>query len=417
MPLFNYYKVYGLIVLVTATFAVTVAVPFTMTAATAAFAVTVAMSFTMSAATAAFAVTVTMSFTMSAATAAFAVTVAVPFTMSAATAAFAVTMTMSFAMTAAATAFAVTVTMSFTMTAAATAFAVTVAMFFAMTAAAAAFAAIVATAAAALAAHHVDQTLYFRIGSIAHLHHVSLEMQVLTGQRVIQVNNHFVGLYFEHNALKTITVAVHQGQHGTGIYHIFVKMSVHAEHLFVKLYHVFIHVRAVSIVYFQLKVKSIAGSQCADFLFKRVERHTHAGDKLERMLSRSFLYQFVNTFFVVAIEFVCHGDILVGSLFHCVCIVCFLNFPSNLQGMPDRSDNSDLSDRSGRSDWGKRRNLPNKPPILMRHVQASSSPSSSRSITKASLRSSMWAYISRRVRTTRNPLFSDTLNVIVISSF
>ena len=249
--------------------------------------------------------------------AAFAVTVTMTLAMTAAAATFAVTMTMTLAMTTAATAFAVTVTMTLAMTAAAATFAMTVT--FAMTTAATAFAfaaTVLAATAAALAAHHVNQSLDFIVSSVAHHHHFALEVQILASQRMVQVNDHRVVLHLKHQALKAVAIAVNERKHGTGVNHFLVEVTVDAENLFVEFKHMFLLVRAVSIVNLQHEVESLASLQFVYFCFKSIKRHTHTGDKLERVFSRSFFYEFVNTFFVIGVQFVSHRNILVWSLFH-----------------------------------------------------------------------------------------------------
>lgn len=249
--------------------------------------------------------------------AAFAVTVTMTLAMTAAAATFAVTMTMTLAMTTAAATFAVTVTMTLAMTAAATTFAVTVTL--AMTTAATAFAfaaAVLAATAAALAAHHVNQSLDFIVSSVAHHHHFALEVQILASQRMVQVYDHRVVLHLKHQALEAVAIAVNERKHGTGINHFLVEVTVDAENLFVEFKHMFLLVRAVSIVNLQHEVESLASLQFVYFCFKSIKRHTHTGDKLERVFSRSFFYEFVNTFFVIGVQFVSHRNILVWSLFH-----------------------------------------------------------------------------------------------------
>ena len=249
--------------------------------------------------------------------AAFAVTVTMTLAMTAAAATFAVTMAMTLAMTTAAATFAVTVTMTLAMTAAAATFAVTVTL--AMTTAATAFAfaaAVLAATAAALAAHHVNQSLDFIVSSVAHHHHFALEVQILASQRMVQVYDHRVVLHLKHQALEAVAIAVNERKHSTGVNHFLVEVTVDAENLFVEFKHMFLLVRAVSIVNLQHEVESLASLQFVYFCFKSIKRHTHTGDKLERVFSRSFFYEFVNTFFVIGVQFVSHRNILVWSLFH-----------------------------------------------------------------------------------------------------
>ena len=72
-----------------------------------------------------------------------------------------------------------------------------------------------------------------------------------------------------------------------------------------------LHVRAVCLLDREREVELVAGGEAAHFFLKGIERETHAGDELEGVVFRGFLYKFVNAFGVVGKKFVCHGDILV----------------------------------------------------------------------------------------------------------
>ena len=193
----------------------------------------------------------------------------------------------------------------------AVAFVLVVAMAFAVMVVVTFVAATVAAAAATLAAHHVEHALNLVSGGLACRHHFAAEVQGLAGKGMVEVDSYGVFLYFGHEALETVAVGIDEGQHGTGIYALFIETAVDAEHAFVEFHHVLLHVWAVSLLNGKREVELIAGGEAAHFFLKGIEREAHAGDELEGMVFRRFLYEFVNAFGVVGKKFVCHGDILV----------------------------------------------------------------------------------------------------------
>ena len=182
----------------------------------------------------------------------------------------------------------------------AVAFMLVVAMAFAVMVVVAVVAATVAAAAATLAAHHVEHALYLFSGGLACRDYLAAKVQGLA-----------VFLHLGHQTLETVAVGIDQGQHGAGIDALFIETAVNAEHAFIEFHHVLLHVRAVSLLDREREVELVAGGKAAHFLLKGIERETHAGDELEGVVFRGFLYKFVNAFGVVGKEFVCHGDILV----------------------------------------------------------------------------------------------------------
>lgn len=193
----------------------------------------------------------------------------------------------------------------------AVAFMLVVAMAFAVMVVVAVVAATVAAAAATLAAHHVEHALYLFCRSLACRDYFAAKVKGLAGKGMVEVNRNGVFLHFCHEALETVAVGIDEGQHGTGINALFIETAVDAEHAFVEFHHVLLHVRAVSLLDREREVKLVAGGEAAHFFLKGIERKAHAGDELEGVVFRGFLYEFVNAFGVVGKEFVCHGDILV----------------------------------------------------------------------------------------------------------
>lgn len=191
------------------------------------------------------------------------------------------------------------------------AFMLVVAMAFAVMVVVAVVATTVAAATATLAAHHVEHALYLFCRGLACRDYFAAKVQGLAGKGMVEVYRHCAFLHLGHEALKTVAVGIDQGQHGTGIYALFIETAVNAEHAFVEFHHVLLHVRAVSLLNRNREVKLVAGGEAAHFFLKGIERKAHAGDELEGVVFRGFLYKFVNAFGVVGKKFVCHGDILV----------------------------------------------------------------------------------------------------------
>ena len=185
------------------------------------------------------------------------------------------------------------------------------AMAFAVMVVVAVVAATLAAAAATLAAHHVEHALYLFSGGLACRDYFAAKVQGLAGKGMVEVNRNGVFLHLGHEALETVAVGIDEGQHGTGINALFIETAVDAEHAFIEIHHVLLHVRTVSLLNRKREVELVAGGEAAHFFLKGIERKAHAGDELEGVVFRGFLYKFVNAFGVVGKEFVCHGDILV----------------------------------------------------------------------------------------------------------
>lgn len=92
--------------------------------------------------------------------------------------------------------------------------------------------AVSATAAAAttasLTAQAVDHGLYLVVGCLAAFEHTALELQRLTGQRVVQVHLHLVVADVEHAPEKAVAVGILQRNYCILEYMLVVKMAVDA---------------------------------------------------------------------------------------------------------------------------------------------------------------------------------------------
>lgn len=221
---------------------------------------------------------------------------------------FAVTMAMT-----AAAAFAFAVTMSVT-TAATFAFAVAVTTAAAFTVFMVAVS--TASAAATFAAQHLDELLEFFIGGVAHGGYLTLEVERLASQGMVEVDHHSRVFYFEHQTVETVAVGVHQGENGTRVNGLLVEFAVDVEGLLREFEHVLLLIWSVGFLYAQREVEFIAFVEGGNVLLESIEGYAHAGDEVEGMFGSGLFHEFVDAFGVVGVEFVCHVDILVGSLFH-----------------------------------------------------------------------------------------------------
>lgn len=221
---------------------------------------------------------------------------------------FAVTMVMT-----AAAAFAFAVTMS---VATAATFAFAVAVTTAATFSVFMIAVSTASAAATFAAQHLDELLELFIGGVAHGGHLTLEVERLASQGMVEVDHHSRVFYFEHQTIETVAVSVHQGENGTRVNGLLVEFAVDVEGLLREFEHVLLLIWSVGFLYAQREVEFIAFVEGGNVLLESIEGYAHAGDEVEGMFGSGLFHEFVDAFGVVGVEFVCHVDILVGSLFH-----------------------------------------------------------------------------------------------------
>ena len=176
--------------------------------------------------------------------------------------------------------------------------------------------AVVVTTTATFARHHVDHTLNFFGRRVAGCHYLTHIVQVATGQGVVQIEFNGAFLHIEHQSLEAHSLLVHEGQNGAGINLRFVETSVHVEHLFRYLDHVFFLIGAESLFHAQREVETVAFVEICHLRFESGEGGRKTGDELERMCFGSFLKNLVDTLFVVRIEFVSHGDIAILFVCH-----------------------------------------------------------------------------------------------------
>ena len=143
-----------------------------------------------------------------------------------------------------------------------------VAMAFAVMVVVAVVAAALAAAAATLAAHHVEHALNLFSGGLACRDYFAAKVQGLAGKGMVEVYRNGVFLHLGHQTLETVAVGIDEGQHGAGIYALFIETAVNAEHAFIEFHHVLLHVRAVSLLDREREVKLVAGGEAAHFFLK-----------------------------------------------------------------------------------------------------------------------------------------------------
>ena len=132
---------------------------------------------------------------------------------------------------------------------------------------------------------------------------------------MVQVNLHLVVAYFQYAAQEVVAVLILQGDDGSLIDVLLVKLAVYNEYLTFQFNDACFNVLAVSLLRAQLKGKSLAFFQVLDVVLKRFEGKAEAANEVERTFVRSLFYE-VFSFFIYGIEFVLHRDVLVDDVCH-----------------------------------------------------------------------------------------------------
>ena len=110
------------------------------------------------------------------------------------------------------------------------------------------------------------------------------------------------------------TDGIYEGDYGAFENNVLLETTVEQEGRLGKFDNVFLLVGTISFVHAEGEIKLITCVEILEFCFKRFERHTEFGNKLERMLHGSLFYEFVNTFSVICVKAVSHCNVLVHSV-------------------------------------------------------------------------------------------------------
>jgi hypothetical protein len=171
-----------------------------------------------------------------------------------------------------------------------------------------------ATAATAFARHHLDEAGNFGISGFAGRNYAALEMEFFACQGMVKVDDYYFFLHFQNKTLEAIAVGIYEGDYGAFENNVLLETTVEHEGRFGKFDNVFLFVGTISFVHAEREIKLITCVEVLEFCFKRFERHTEFGDKLERMLHGSLFYEFVNTFCIICVKAVSHCNVLVHSV-------------------------------------------------------------------------------------------------------
>ena len=164
-----------------------------------------------------------------------------------------------------------------------------------MTAAAATIVATIATATATTAAataattlrstQRVIEFLHFGLGGGARIYHGAKELQIATGQGVVEIHYHLYGSNLLHCTQNGRAVGTHHLHHITCVYVLRVELAINGKHLAVEILNVVGVVVAICIFRCDGEIKCIALLQVLEIFLKCIEGVTHAREKLKRLLA------------------------------------------------------------------------------------------------------------------------------------
>jgi hypothetical protein len=171
-----------------------------------------------------------------------------------------------------------------------------------------------ATTATTFARHHLDEAGNFGISGFARRNYATLEVEFLTCQGMVEVDDYYFVLHFQNKPLEAIAVCIYEGNYSAFENNVLLETAVKHEGRLGKLDNVFLLVGTVSFVHAEGEIKLIACVEVLELCFKRFKRHAEFGNKLERMLNGSLFYEFVNTFCVICVKAISHCDVLVHNV-------------------------------------------------------------------------------------------------------
>ena len=148
-----------------------------------------------------------------------------------------------------------------------------------------------AMSAAATAVKMIEHGLYLILCCLAVLDDVSLEVETLASERMVEVNSDLIASDLEDCGDEEVAVLVLQRHLCTLEDVLAVEMSVYGEHLFVKIEHTLCHMLAESVLLVQLEVELLATCETFQLLLKGVQSCAETGDEHEGLFLRSFLYE------------------------------------------------------------------------------------------------------------------------------
>ena len=172
------------------------------------------------------------------------------------------------------------------------------------------------SASTTLVTHAGEQVLNLLGCGIAILKHGALELQGLTGQRMVGVEGHAVGFDAGDVGHEVLVVLAPEGDDGTRINVRAVELAVDLEELAAQFAHTLLIVFAKSLGGSQGEVESLVSCQLGNVGLEIVKREAEAGDKLERLALLGLLNQLLLAVGIDGEELITNADVLVLLVVH-----------------------------------------------------------------------------------------------------
>ena len=170
----------------------------------------------------------------------------------------------------------------------------------------------------------VDDGLYLLVCSLSCLNDRAYEVQILAGQRVVEVYCHLVVADFQHLAEETLSVLVLQRNDGILVYIVGVELAVDAEHLLVGVQHAFCLMLSVCLLLSEREVEVVLllVVESHDGVLEVVESQSESAQELEWLFCCCLFYHCLCAV-LICIKLVSYGEIHVFLIFHCRIYNCF----------------------------------------------------------------------------------------------
>ena len=150
-------------------------------------------------------------------------------------------------------------------------------------------------ATAASAGHVLDKVLNLLLGSLAVLDDLTLEVESLTGQRMISVDGYAVFLDLNHLGHELVVLIVHQSDDCSLENIIVVEVAIDGEYLAANLMYALGNILAESLCRSEFEIKVATFLQILYFLLECIESYAESCDKLEWTIIASLLFKLALT--------------------------------------------------------------------------------------------------------------------------
>lgn len=144
-------------------------------------------------------------------------------------------------------------------------------------------------ATATTAAQRLGCLLHLLQGSGAVCHHLPLEMQNHTCQRMVQVNGNLGGGYLCNGAIETLALGILKRHHSTYVDVILIYFAIDFKHVGWQLLHSLLKIGTVSLLRSQCKGKLLALVQVLHLDLEIIQSQAHTGYELKRMFQSCLL--------------------------------------------------------------------------------------------------------------------------------